>query len=171
MVRVAGMLAGWRSMGRRKRGLFGGAQASYPLPYWGMVVVIHAIFAVFELKRYQNFKQYGEVCAALHPALPRERTLTLPNKQWKSKKRDSFNSPASCQVKPNRTSVVVPSLCSNVPPGCAEYVRVVSVSADSVQMPRIVLRFLGQAHTTWIVPARTLRGHVCSHVGLSLHLY
>jgi hypothetical protein len=26
------------------------------------VIVVHAVFATFEFKRYQNFKQYGEVC-------------------------------------------------------------------------------------------------------------
>jgi hypothetical protein len=38
-----------------------GAQAEYPLPYWPGVVVFHAIYAIFEVKRFENFQKYGEV--------------------------------------------------------------------------------------------------------------
>jgi hypothetical protein len=31
------------------------------LPYWTGIIVFHAIYAGFELKRFQNFNKYGEV--------------------------------------------------------------------------------------------------------------
>ena len=36
-------------------------QGIYPLPYWTGIIVFHAIYAGFELKRFQNFNKYGEV--------------------------------------------------------------------------------------------------------------
>ena len=44
-------------------------QAEYPLPYWPGVVVFHAIYAIFEVKRFENFQKYGEVRAAASLAL------------------------------------------------------------------------------------------------------
>lgn len=32
----------------------------YPLPYWTGIIVFHAVYAGFELKRFQNFQKYGE---------------------------------------------------------------------------------------------------------------
>lgn len=37
------------------------AQVDWPLPYWPGVIVSHAIYAGFELKRFDNFQKYGEV--------------------------------------------------------------------------------------------------------------
>ena len=36
-------------------------QAEYPLPYWPGVVLFHSIYAMFEVKRFENFQKYGEV--------------------------------------------------------------------------------------------------------------
>jgi len=36
-------------------------QGIYPLPYWTGIIVFHAVYAGFELKRFQNFNKYGEV--------------------------------------------------------------------------------------------------------------
>ena len=43
-------------------------QGIYPLPYWTGIIVFHAIYAGFELKRFQNFNKYGEVGTYLLPA-------------------------------------------------------------------------------------------------------
>lgn len=39
-------------------------QVDWPLPYWPGVVVFHAIYAAFEVKRFDNFQKYGEVGAS-----------------------------------------------------------------------------------------------------------
>lgn len=38
-------------------------QGIYPLPYWTGIILFHAVYAGFELKRFQNFNKYGEVLA------------------------------------------------------------------------------------------------------------
>lgn len=35
-------------------------QGIYPLPYWTGIILFHAVYAGFELKRFQNFNKYGE---------------------------------------------------------------------------------------------------------------
>ena len=47
-----------------------GWQAEYPLPYWPGVILFHSIYAMFEVKRFENFQKYGEVRSGLiscHP--------------------------------------------------------------------------------------------------------